>query len=247
MLPLERILNLYAQYGANNYIGEGITQIEHALQCAECAENDTRLNKDDDYIKNCMIVAALLHDIGHLLGIESGAIEMKKKIDADDADDACDVGDNTSSLNSLSSLGILEHEIVGSNFLKECGMPFLISELVGYHVKAKRYLCTIDMGYYNNLSDASKETMKIQGGLMSSQEMNEFKTSIMFELKIYIREYDDLGKRNCEINNIDINNDNAILIDNYNANANASRNLIGIEKYKKNIAIALLQGKVERN
>lgn len=206
MSAVNKILDLYEKYGNSDYIGENITQIEHALQCAECAEKDPRMALYDNYIKNCVVVAALLHDIGHLVGLEKGEMEMKDE----------------TVLNGT-SLGIVGHEGIGSGFLKECGMPYLICELVGSHVQAKRYLCTISRYYYDKLSDASKETMKMQGGLMSPQELRDFKNSILPELKIYLREYDDLGKK---IDIISINKPNSI------------------EKYKKEIELALIHGKV---
>jgi phosphonate degradation associated HDIG domain protein len=54
---LADIARLYATHGALNY-GEGVTQMEHALQSAALAEAE-----------NCppsLIAASLLHDIGHL-------------------------------------------------------------------------------------------------------------------------------------------------------------------------------------
>ena len=54
------ILNLLQTKGANiQYGNEDVTQLEHALQCAELAE-DNKFSKE-------FITAALLHDIGHLL------------------------------------------------------------------------------------------------------------------------------------------------------------------------------------
>lgn len=206
---VDKILNLYNKYGSRDYIGEGITQIEHAVQCAECAEKDIRLDNYDDYIKNCVIVAALLHDIGHLIGMENGDMEMKD-----------------AAIFNGASLGIVGHEGIGRAFLKSCGMPYLVYDLVGSHVQTKRYLCTANKKYYDRLSYASKETMKMQGGLMTPSEIMDFKLSVMPELKVYLREYDDLGKQ----------------VD--NAADNAAGNAVsGIEKYKKTIELSLLYGK----
>ena len=197
---VDKILDLYTNYGSSDYIGENITQTEHALQCAECAEHDTRLNKYDNYVRNCVIVAALLHDIGHLIGLEHGDIKMQA--------------------NSGNSLGIVGHESIGREFLRDCGMPFLVYELVGAHVQTKRYLCSTNQNYYNTLSDASKQTMSLQGGIMTDTEIKEFNTGIHPKLKIYLREYDDCGKK------YNIENSNSI------------------EKYKKNIENALLHAKL---
>lgn len=56
---LSRVERLFAERGADEYHGEAVTQLEHALQAAHFAERD-----------GCpapWIAAALLHDIGHLL------------------------------------------------------------------------------------------------------------------------------------------------------------------------------------
>ena len=208
---VDRILNLYVKYGSSDYIGENITQTEHALQCADCASHDLRLDSYDDYIKNCMIVAALLHDIGHLIGLENGDIEMR-------------IGSsNICSSNIGNSLGIVGHEGIGRDFLRQCGMPLLVYELVGAHVQTKRYLCSTKKDYYNKLSDASKQTMALQGGIMSLEEIKQFNSSIHPELKVYLREYDDIGKQIIDSSNNTISN--------------------GITKYKKNIEISLMHAK----
>ena len=57
--PVASILALYGGRGATTYVGEPVTQLEHALQTADLAVRDGA--------SNTLIVAALLHDIGHLL------------------------------------------------------------------------------------------------------------------------------------------------------------------------------------
>jgi predicted HD phosphohydrolase len=173
---IDKILSLYTKWGSSDYIGESVTQIEHALQCAEIATKDPRIRDYDDFIWKCVVVAALLHDVGHVIGMEHNDMEMRGG-----ADNA--------------SLGIVGHEGVGGAFLKEIGMPSLVCNLVNGHVMAKRYLCTVREGYYEKLSDASKETMKLQGGLMTNDEIKEFEERYLPELCIYIREYDDEGKK----------------------------------------------------
>ncbi len=66
MTATERILALLRD-AQGQYFGEPVTQLEHALQCADLA----RASGADGE----MIIAALLHDIGHLIaqGDETGA------------------------------------------------------------------------------------------------------------------------------------------------------------------------------
>jgi len=174
---ISKIVNLYNKWGASDYIGESITQIEHGLQCAKLATEDSRLLNYDNFTRQCVIIAALLHDIGHLIGLERQEMEMQ-----------------SNELNGL-SLGIVGHEGIGSSFLQECGVNSLVCKLVAGHVPAKRFLCTTRKDYYNRLSDASKQTMQLQGGMMNDIELLEFQKDNIAELKIYLREYDDEAKK----------------------------------------------------
>lgn len=61
----DEIVGWYVRDGSASYIGEDVTQFEHAAQCAELAR---RADAADD-----VVCAAFLHDIGHLC---SGAAEQ---------------------------------------------------------------------------------------------------------------------------------------------------------------------------
>ena len=58
MSALEQIRSAFMRRGIETY-GEGVSQLEHALQCAACAERDGA--------GPALIAATLLHDIGHLI------------------------------------------------------------------------------------------------------------------------------------------------------------------------------------
>ena len=55
MLTLQDIESLFVRRGAEQYSGEPVTQLEHALQCAALAETE---DADDE-----LVTAALLHDL----------------------------------------------------------------------------------------------------------------------------------------------------------------------------------------
>jgi phosphonate degradation associated HDIG domain protein len=59
VLTLQDIESLFVRRGAEQYSGEPVTQLEHALQCAALAEAE---DADDE-----LVTAAFLHDLGHLL------------------------------------------------------------------------------------------------------------------------------------------------------------------------------------
>lgn len=142
------------------YIGEPVSQQEHALQCAYFAADIT---SDEEFI-----LAALFHDIGHLCG-----------------------GDD---LEKMEELGIASHEIVGADYLRTYGMSEKICQLVMGHVQAKRYLTTTTPSYVDQLSDASKETLRLQGGEMTPSEVAEFENDPLFKEKILIRFCDEKAK-----------------------------------------------------
>lgn len=57
--PVDTLIGLMAQLGADRYGGEEVSQLAHALQCATFAQQS---GADDS-----LVAAALLHDIGHLV------------------------------------------------------------------------------------------------------------------------------------------------------------------------------------
>ena len=59
MLPLSDLSALYASAAASRLYDEAITELQHAVQCAELA---TAAGESD-----ALVAAALLHDVGHLL------------------------------------------------------------------------------------------------------------------------------------------------------------------------------------
>jgi len=112
--------------------------------------------------------AALLHDIGHFLLNEHDANKVFLKKD-------------------------LTHEIIGADYLT----PFLPEKIIipiRFHVPAKRYLCTTDSSYHDTLSSASKKSFELQGGEMSSDEIESFETIPDFETVLQVRRWDDQAK-----------------------------------------------------
>jgi phosphonate degradation associated HDIG domain protein len=57
--PIGAILDLLERQGGSAYLGEPVTQLEHALQAATAAERAGAAP--------ALVAAALLHDVGHLL------------------------------------------------------------------------------------------------------------------------------------------------------------------------------------
>lgn len=149
-------------YGGKDqdYIGEKVSQLEHALQAAELADKET----DGDTVA---IIAALFHDIGHLLPWETIGME---------------------------GCGVVDHASKGADFLKEKGFCDKVCRLVELHTVAKRYLAYSDPGFVSRLSPASTITLKHQGGPMSEQEVKEFEKDPSLKLAVKLRSWDDRAK-----------------------------------------------------
>ena len=59
---------------------------------------------------------------------------------------------------------------------------------------AKRYLAR-DENYYRLLSEASKVSLKLQGGIMNDKEAKEFEVNEFFESSIKLRRFDEEAKK----------------------------------------------------
>ena len=152
------IERMFARRGAEGY-GEGVSQLEHALQAAALAEGEGQ--------PAAQIVAALLHDIGHLMH--------------DLPEDIADQGVDT------------QHESLASAWLSQHFGPE-VSEPVRLHVAAKRYLCHADPRYFDHLSEASKLSLRLQGGRMTADEAARFEREPFRAEAIDVRRWDDEAK-----------------------------------------------------
>jgi len=85
------------------------------------------------------------------------------------------------------------HESVGYEYLKSFFKKEIV-EPIKYHVLAKKYLAR-NKKYYNLLSDASKISLKLQGGILNKKESNEFEKMSFFKNTIKLRKFDELAKK----------------------------------------------------
>jgi predicted HD phosphohydrolase len=165
----ETIVSLFShirEQGEKDYLGESVSQLAHSLQAAHQA----RISGAD----NETILAALLHDIGHFIPMYA---DMPPMI----APGGCKVGRGS-------------HDVFGEKYLRQLGFSEKICELVGAHVLAKRFLTATDQGYYDNLSERSKQTLQLQGGPFSEEEVEKAKKDPLLTEKLNVRRWDDLAK-----------------------------------------------------
>ena len=116
---------------------------------------------------DALITASLLHDVGHLLH------------DLDD--DAPDHGIDD------------RHEALGAGYLEKYFNEKVV-QLVHLHVEAKRYLCAIEKGYFESLSEPSIQSLVLQGGLMDVKQIAAFEASPYFAEAVQLRRFDDFAK-----------------------------------------------------
>lgn len=114
-----------------------------------------------------LITAALLHDIGHLL----------HELPADAPEQGIDD----------------RHENAGYHWVARW-FDAAVAEPVRLHVAAKRYLCTVDTGYFDKLSPPSVQSLHLQGGLMSAAERVAFEQLPYWRAAVRLRRWDDIAK-----------------------------------------------------
>lgn len=153
------IRHLLEQKASGRYGLSLINQQQHALQAATLAERDGR--------GDALVVAALLHDIGHMVH---------------------DLGENPA------DAGIDDrHEELGHVWLTAHFGPE-VTEPVRLHVAAKRYLCAVEPEYFAKLSSDSVKSLVLQGGPMSAEEVKAFEALPEQAAAVQLRRYDEQAK-----------------------------------------------------
>ena len=114
-----------------------------------------------------LICASLLHDYGHF------------------------ILDNPDKLVNQKEDG--KHEDVAYRYLKKYFKKNVV-EPIKIHVKAKRYLAR-NQKYYRILSQASKVSLHLQGGVMNEEEAEEFEKEKFFDDAIKLRKFDEAAKK----------------------------------------------------
>jgi phosphonate degradation associated HDIG domain protein len=114
-----------------------------------------------------LVTAAFLHDLGHLLNLQ-GETPTARGIDD-------------------------QHQYFAIPFLRPLFPPAVI-EPIRLHVDAKRALCALEPGYYEALSEDSKRSLELQGGVYSKAEAEVFAAKPHAADAMKLRRWDDAAK-----------------------------------------------------
>lgn len=164
-LSIPDILQLLHSRATTWYGQEAVSQLEHALQCAQLAENAGE--------SDSTVVAALLHDLGHMLGHNQTIVKDADPEAHPEKDDL--------------------HQFVALPFLRGV-FPESVLEPIKLHVDAKRYLCAVDAAYWAGLSPASQHSLVLQGGAFDADQIQAFEALGYWQEAVRLRRYDDLAK-----------------------------------------------------
>ena len=164
---VERLLAPYRGAAGNARYDEYVTEADHALQCADLAAQSGAPDP--------LIVAALFHDVGHLLP-GGAAVETP-------------VSDEGLALPATDD----RHELTGARFLRRHFGPEVAAP-VAIHVEAKRYLVTTDPDYAATLSPSSVHSLSMQGGPLPAECVCSFEQRPRWEDGVRLRRWDDLAK-----------------------------------------------------
>ena len=135
--------------------------------------------------KDYLVCSCLLHDYGHFILDDPDELVNRKKDG--------------------------KHEDVAYLYLKKYFKKSVV-EPIKIHVNAKRYLAR-NKKYYDILSQASKVSLHLQGGVMDQDEAKIFEKEKFFDDAIKLRKFDEAAKK-VGIKMKDINDYKNLLISN---------------------------------
>lgn len=192
---IDDIVTLYETLGSRQYGREAVSQLEHALQCAQLAEQGGA--------SPALVAASLLHDIGHMVGVSEAAAKGGQQLSSSWLDDflrfltdgrSHEYQHTEAELASLTGNPANDlHEHRAQWFLHGVFGPDVL-EPIRLHVEAKRYLCHAEPGYRDILSPESKRSLEIQGGRLGAEQAARFRLMSHAGDAVMLRRWDDGAK-----------------------------------------------------
>jgi phosphonate degradation associated HDIG domain protein len=127
----------------------------------------TARRAEEEKAGDALVTAAFVHDLGHLLN-RLGDSPTERGVDD-------------------------QHQYFAIPFLRSL-FPAAVVEAVRLHVDAKRALCSLEAGYYGALSEDSKRSLVLQGGIFSKDETEAFLSKPFARDAMRVRRWDDAAK-----------------------------------------------------
>ncbi|MDO8778480.1 MAG: HD domain-containing protein [Burkholderiaceae bacterium] len=158
LLALSDLRELLELRGREQYTGEPVTHLAHALQAAHLA----RCAGAGDPL----VVATLLHDVGHLLSGLPGTPTLEGVDD--------------------------HHEHMGADLLAQW-FDEAVTQPIRLHVQAKRCLAARP-AYQRALSEDSRRSLVLQGGPMDEAERQAFQLTPRALEAVALRRWDEAAK-----------------------------------------------------
>lgn len=162
---VDKVFNLYQTHGELLYLGENVSQTSHSIQCAMNAEKDSQPVQ--------VVLGALLHDIGNLVGKDTDTEHII--------------------INDV-NIGPKNHDAIGANFLETHGFPHEIVVFASQHANAIRYMAWKDPEYAKSLSWTSKAVLERRGGPFTDAEGKAFEALPHYDAIIKCRKWDEGAK-----------------------------------------------------
>jgi predicted HD phosphohydrolase len=161
-----RLIEAMTKSAPRQYGKEAVTELAHALQCADLAEG---AGADEE-----LVLACLLHDVGRYAIAQA------------EVSDTLEVG-------AQRSAAARGHHEAGADLIAP-HVPARVAFLIRAHTDAKRYLCATEPGYHDKLSRGSKHTLTLQGGVMTAEEIQRVETNPWWPDALRLRRWDDEAK-----------------------------------------------------
>jgi len=162
----DRLIEAMTKSAARQYGTERVSELAHALQCAEMA---AAAGADEE-----LVLACLLHDVGRYAVAQD------------------EIGDTLEQVAPRAGKARGHHE-AGADLIQSY-VPERVAFLVRAHADAKRYLCAAEPCYYDTLSKGSKHTLALQGGVMTADEAVSAATQPWWPDALRLRRWDDQAK-----------------------------------------------------
>jgi predicted HD phosphohydrolase len=179
----DRLIISMEEAAARQYGGEAVSELEHALQCAELAE---AAGADEE-----LVLAALLHDVGRYAVSQDLVID--NWINMEGASAAPAKPPHLGEMPLVAPESRRGHHEVGAALIA-LWVPARVAWCVRMHADAKRYLCATEPGYYDRLSPASRRTLVVQGGVMTAAEIGAVQGHSWLPDALALRRWDDAAK-----------------------------------------------------